>query len=109
MARTPEGEAQAAICEYLERRKVFFIRLNNIPAVYRDKTGALQFRKLGKYARPGLSDLLIVKNGRPIFIEVKAEEGALSAEQHEFGRDAMLAGADYCVARGIDDVIKLGL
>ena len=109
MARTPEGERQAAICEYLTVKRVFFVRLNNIPALYRDKTGALQFRKMGKYARPGLSDILVVKDGRAIFLEVKDEKGKLSDEQLEFSRAAILAGADYYVVRTIDDLIAIGL
>jgi hypothetical protein len=43
---------------------VFFVRLNNIPALYRDGEGSLHFRKMGKGARPGLSDILVVKDGR---------------------------------------------
>jgi hypothetical protein len=54
---------------------VFFVRLNNIAALYRDRKGALQFRKMRKCARPGLSDILVVNNGRAIFLEVKKEDG----------------------------------
>jgi hypothetical protein len=109
VARTPEGEIQAAICDYLTLRRVFFVRLNNIPAMYRDDAGSLRFRKMGKYARPGLSDILAVKGGRAIFIEVKTKDGKLSDEQHEFGRDVVLAGSEYIVARGIEDVERAGL
>jgi hypothetical protein len=52
MARTPEGEVQNAICEYLMLRRVFFVRLNNIPSFYIDRLGLKRFRKMGKYARP---------------------------------------------------------
>ena len=78
MARTSETEIQSAICEYLTLKRHFFVRLNNIPAAFRDRTGALQFRKMGKYARPGLLDILVVKDGRAIFLEVKAEKGKQS-------------------------------
>lgn len=104
MARTPEGEVQNAICEYLTLKRVFFVRLNNIPAAFRDRTGTLQFRKMGKYARPGLADILVVKDGRPIFLEVKAAKGKQSPEQIDFGMDARAAGAAYHVVRSINDV-----
>ncbi len=76
MARTKETETQiqAAICDYLTLRKVFFVRLNNIPALYRDGEGSLRVRKMGKYARPGPSDILVVKDGRAIFLGVKVEK-----------------------------------
>lgn len=104
-----ESEAQAAICDYLAARRVFFVRLNNIPASYIDAQGNRQFRSMGKYARPGLADILAIKRGRPIFLEVKAEKGKPSAEQFEFCNDVLAAGADYHVVRSIDDVIALGL
>jgi hypothetical protein len=64
---------------------------------------------MGKYARPGLSDSLVVKDGRAIFLEGKREDGKLSPEQKDFGSDAILAGATYHVVRSIDDVQHTGL
>lgn len=109
MARTPEGSIQNAICDYLTLRRVFFVRLNNLPAPYRDRAGVLQFRKLGKFARLGLADILAVKDGKAIFLEVKSETGRPSKDQLDFGRDAMAAGAEYRVVRSIDDVQAAGL
>jgi hypothetical protein len=111
MARTKETETQiqAAIYDYLTLRKIFFVRLNNIPAIHRDSTGSLQFRKMGKYARPGLSDILVVKDGRAIFLEVKAKKGKQSPEQIDFGSDAILAGGQYHVIRSIEDVQAIRL
>src|SRR4051812_16746638 len=106
MARTPEGEAQAAILNYLAAKRVFAVRLNNQP-IYDPKRGV--FRALPKHTPKGLPDILVVKNGNAIFLEVKRPDGKLSEEQHEFGRGAMLAGADYHVVHSIDDVIKLSL
>jgi hypothetical protein len=109
MARTPEGEVQNAICEYLTLRRVFFVRLNNIPSFYIDHTGAKRFRKMGKYARLGLADILAVKDGKAIFLEVKSEAGRPSKDQLDFGRDAIAAGAEYRVVRSIDEVQAAGL
>lgn len=87
-----ESDIQSAICEYLTLKRLFFVRLNNIPAAYRDNDGALRFRKVGKYARPDLADILVVKDGRAIFLEVKTETGKQSPEQKDFGRNAIAAG-----------------
>ena len=62
MARTEatESEIQSAICEYLTARRVFFIRLNNIPASFIDGRGARQFRSLGNIlVNPNVSLLFI--------------------------------------------------
>jgi hypothetical protein len=42
-------------------------------------------------------------------IEVKSEAGRLSPEQKELGRDIILNGGIYVVARSIDDVQHAGL
>jgi len=72
---TPEGEAQAAICDYLTLRRVFFFRCNNLPRTFFDGAGNRQFRRLPKYTPRGIADILAVKDGRAIFIEVKNEKG----------------------------------
>jgi hypothetical protein len=106
MKRTLESGIQAAICDYLAMRRVFFFRCNNQP-IFDPKRGI--FRSLPKHTPKGLSDIIAVKNGKAYFIEVKREDGKLSAEQIEFGKDVILAGAEYVVARSIEDVQRLGL
>jgi hypothetical protein len=99
-SRTPEGEIVALICEYLTARGVFFWRQNN--------TGKMPG---GRYASvmKGVPDIIVVKAGKFIGLEVKTPDGRLSDDQHEFCRRLTLAGGDYHVARSVDDVIKLGL
>lgn len=109
MARILETEIQSTICEYLTLRRLFFVRLNNIPGLYIDGGGQKRFRKMGKYARAGLADILVVKNGHAIFLEVKSETGRPSKDQLDFGRDAIAAGADFRIVRSIDDVQAAGL
>jgi hypothetical protein len=52
------------------------------------------------------SFILVIRNGQPVFIEVKSEKGKPSQDQLDFGRDAILAGGMYVIARSIDDVQK---
>lgn len=104
-----ESEVLRAICDYLALRRVFFFRCNNIPAVYVDKAGQRQFRKLPKYTMKGIPDIIAIRDGRFIGIEVKAEKGRLSPHQVEFARQCLEAGGEYVVAKSIEDVQRAGL
>lgn len=102
MASGPETEAQAAICDYLALRHLFFWRNNNIP-VFSDG----QFRSMPKYARKGIPDIILIKGGKFIGLEVKAPKGVLSDSQKEFAKDIEANGGYYYVVRSIDDVQKI--
>lgn len=56
-----------------------------------------------------MADIWAVKDGKIYFIEVKRPDGRMSPDQHEFMRAAILAGAEYVFAKGIDDVQRVGL
>ena len=103
---TPEGEIVKSICEYLILRKHLFYRNNNTPVF--DVTQK-RFRAMPKYTMRGLPDIIVIKDGRYIGIEAKTPKGKLSEHQIEFGKLSMLHGADYIVARSIDDVQAAGL
>lgn len=104
MGHQKETDIQSAICEYLALRRVFFYRQNNVPVFHEGR-----FRRLPKHTPRGVPDILAVKDGRAIFIEVKAEKGRQSEHQKEFERDAIAAGATYALVRSIEDVQSLGL
>jgi hypothetical protein len=57
--------------------------------------------------RPGVSDLVIVKGGRAYFLEIKRRAGRQSINQKEFEADALHAGADYAVARSLEDAQEI--
>ena len=59
------------------------------------------------YSDKGLCDLVAVKNGVSVFIEVKNPKGKQSDAQKIFESRIMGAGASYILARGIDDVEHL--
>jgi Holliday junction resolvase len=60
---------------------------------------------LGSY--PGLSDLVAVRGGRVVHIEVKTPKGVQSEKQRRFQRKLEAAGGEYVLARGIEDVEHL--
>ena len=61
-----EGDAQRAICDDLDLRRHLFWRANNVPVFDRTR-GALP-----KYTVHGLPDIMVMKNGFFIGLEVKA-------------------------------------
>jgi Holliday junction resolvase len=61
---------------------------------------------LGSY--PGLSDLVAVRGGRVVHIEVKTPKGVQSDKQKRFQRKLEAAGGEYVLARSVEDVEHLG-
>lgn len=60
---------------------------------------------LGSY--PGLSDLVAIKGGQVVHIEVKVPGGRQSEKQKKFQEDLEAAGGEYILAWGIEDVEHL--
>ena len=52
----------------------------------------------------GLSDLIAVKQGRVLFVEVKAPKGQQSTYQVEFQREIEEHGGVYVLAKSIEDL-----
>ena len=101
-----ESQVQRAICDYLSLKGYLFSRTNNAP-IYDTKRAA--YRALPKYTRKGWPDICLIREGKFYGIEVKTDVGRLSPEQEELGRDIVLNGGQYVVARSIDDVQAAGL
>jgi hypothetical protein len=108
-----ESDISATICHYLQMKKLFFYRNNNIPPVFNDRFGNKQFRRLPKFTPRGLPDIIVVKDGKYIGLEVKKPQCGNSAktyqskEQKEFEQELKAAGGEYYVVRSIDDVQKI--
>jgi hypothetical protein len=85
-------------------KRVFFWR-QNTAGMHRDG----RYFSLPKHSMRGIPDIIALKAGRFIGIEVKAPKGKLSPDQAEFVRLCVTNGGDYIVARSIDDVIAAGL
>lgn len=94
-----ESETQKAILEYLQYTNVFSYR-NNSGAL---KTEAGYFVRFGTKGSP---DIVCVKDGRYIGIEVKATKGKQSPDQKLFQQALEEAGGDYILAHSLDDVIE---
>ena len=62
---------------------------------------------LGAYK--GIPDLIAVKNGRVLFIELKTPRGRQSEYQRKFQADLEAAGGEYVLCRGVDDLQERGI
>ncbi len=60
-------------------------------------------------AHKGLSDLICVREGLVLFLEVKRPGGKLSPHQEKFKEEIEAHGGNYMVAFGIDDLLEAGL
>lgn len=104
-----EGDIQVSICEYLEWKRHFFWRQNSSGSFYAGEDGSRQFRKPPKYAKNGVPDIIVIKDGKFIGLEVKTPKGRQSDAQKEFERDVTAAGGCYNIVTSIEDVQALGL
>ena len=85
-----ESEIRKQIQEYLQWTGWF---------VYYNLAG------LGSY--PGLSDLVAVRNGQVVHIEVKRPGGVQSDRQKRFQAKLEAAGGEYLIAKAVEDVEHL--
>ncbi len=101
---TLETQIQSAICEYLSYRPLMFWRQNTQP-VFADG----HFRAMPKYSINGVPDIIVIKNGQFIGLEVKRPKGKQSKAQLDFQKWCESNGGRYHVVFGIEDVMDLGL
>lgn len=95
-----------AIEQYLElnkKRKGYCFWRNNSGAMKTPGGGFVRF------GTPGSPDIVVVKDGYFIGLEVKAGSGRLSPIQKEFHQMLKDNGAECHVVRSIDDVQEIGL
>ena len=101
-----ESDIQNTICEYLTMKGYFFFRVNTIP-VYDTKTKV--FRRMPKYAKAGVSDLILILNGQFVGLEIKQEHGIQSEHQKLFQQGVERNGGKYLLIRSLNDLIQQGL
>lgn len=103
-----ETQIQSSIIDYLQvlenQGKLFLHRVNNI-GVYDPKRKA--YRVFPKGAKKGFPDIIVIKNGLLIGLEVKTGKGEQNVNQIEVEKEFKKHGADYYVVRSLDEVIKI--
>ncbi len=58
----------------------------------------------GALAYRGISDLIAIKQGRVLFVELKTAHGVLSDYQKKFQEDITTHGGEYLVIRSVEDL-----
>lgn len=103
--QTPEGAVLAAVCQYLETRGYTFWRVNNTP-IY-DPTRQI-FRAMPKYCRKGVSDIILLIDGKAYFIEVKAPGKKPSPDQVDFALLVRSVKCQYYVIHSVEELQAAG-
>ena len=101
-----EKDIQRAICDYLALKKYFFWR-QNTGAIMDFKSGG--FRAMPKYSMTGVPDIIVIRDGWFIGLEVKRPNTKQSPAQKDFEKGCKDAGGEYWVVRSIEDVKEIGL
>jgi hypothetical protein len=100
----PEAAIQRAVVQHLRARGrpglVFFAVENG---GYRRPIEAAIMKSLG--VLPGVSDLVLLHEGKTYFLELKSDNGRLSEHQQAFLASANAAGGYACAAHGLDRAI----
>ena len=82
-----ESDIQRDIKTYLQYKGWFVVKIH---------------QSMGSYK--GIADLSCTKDGRHVWVEVKAPRGKQSLEQAKFGCAVLAHGGEYIVAKSVDDV-----
>ena len=102
--KNPEAEIQRAIVKALRRalpHGLVHASINEQRKGNRRDQGIA----IGMGAHPGFPDLLVMCEGRMLFIEVKAPKGTLSDNQKAFRDWSQAEGHAWALCRSVDDAL----
>lgn len=108
-----EADIQIQLVEYLNlmapsRGFLFFAVPNEGMGKAQSGAGMGRMMKLRRMGlRSGVADLVIVKDGRAYFLEMKRHNGKQSVNQLQFEAEAIRAGAEYAVAHSFDEAVEI--
>lgn len=88
-----ESEIVRQITDYLDARKIFYIR---------NLSGHVRGRNIN--GATGVSDLLVIRNGVSYAVEVKRVDGVISTKQFHWLERFKAAGGKVIVACSVEDV-----
>lgn len=99
-----EANTQNAIIDYLEAKRLVYLRFNPLKPIIRRKQ--ITFAPL-KPSQKGAPDLIVfLPGGTTVFLEIKSERGKQSDEQLLWEKKAKEAGYAYHVVRSVDEAIE---
>ena len=90
--------------------KITETQIKGIIKQYLSLKGWFHFYLLaGMACYPGAPDIIAIKDGITLYLEIKTFTGKLSDHQIEFQTNIEKHGGKYLVIRGIDDLIQEGI
>lgn len=98
-----EHQIQSQILDWLKVKRYFHWR-NNSGGFGGQHNGKRWFVKFGK---PGSPDIFVIRGGKIIGIEVKANSNYQSQSQYEFETEFKAAGGVYLLAYSLQDVTRV--
>lgn len=99
-----EKDIQREICEWLSDQKdLLFWRSNNIPVYAKSNDGKKRFRAMPRYSLKGLPDIMIIKDGKFIGLEVKRPGGNWRDEQKIMAQRITEAGGRYHLVMSLQE------
>ena len=106
---TPEADLQRALVQALHLtlpRSAIIHHCANEVTEAGPRGAKHQAILVGMGVHPGFADLVVLCDGRVLFLELKSLKGQLSPAQEEF-RDAVLAqGFGWALVRSLDDALE---
>lgn len=108
----PEYRFQCALIRHLRARLMPGVYFNSLPfGEYRTKATAARLAAMG--VRPGMADLIFLKDSHAICLELKVKPNKQSEAQIQFQADWEAAGGHYFLAFTMDEALstleRLGL
>ncbi len=105
MTKREEDSIHGAVVQHLRQRGVpgliFWHTPNDGKRGYK---AASRLKRMGM--RAGVSDIILVHDGRIYGLELKTEKGRASEEQSQFLYDLNGAGGYGCICHGLDRALK---
>jgi len=95
------------VCQWLSENAFFFWRSNNIPVFGRNNGGKMTFRSMPKHSLKGVPDIIIIREGMFIGIEVKGPKGKMRPDQFIFKARCEAQGGKYYTVYCLDDLKKV--
>ena len=90
--KQPEAGLKKSVRQYLQWNKWYVVNIQG-----------------GIFGTKGVSDLIAMRDGRVLFLEIKTETGKLSDHQKEFARNVHEQGVEYYIVRDLDDLKNVGV
>jgi hypothetical protein len=110
-----ESEIQKQIIQYCNIMNIYCFAVPNgearasyVNGKYDARTAMITGKKLkSQGVRAGVSDLIVIHNGKVIFVEVKTQTGKQSESQKEFENICKENKQSYYLVRDVVEFIKL--